>query len=65
MSRRLIILANLMALIAVTAIRAAPFQNRQSKNEPGDEYLQETGAAYATALFYGSLLTETRRQIAR
>jgi hypothetical protein len=64
MSRRVIILKNLTTLIAVTAIRAALFQNRLSKNQPRGDYLQKIEAAYAVALFYGSLLAETRRQIA-
>jgi hypothetical protein len=50
------ILANLTALIAVTAIRAMPSQNRRSKIQRKNDYLQRTGPAYAAALFYGSLL---------
>jgi len=52
------ILTNLTALIAVTTIRPAPFQNRRSKTQPRDDYRQKTGVAYAVALFYGSLLVE-------
>ena len=37
MSRRLMILANLTALIAVTAIRAMPSQNRRSKTQRKDD----------------------------
>ena len=58
------ILANLTALIAVTAIKAMPLQNRRSKIQQKNDYLPKMGAAYAAALFYGSLLTLTRRQIA-
>jgi Tfp pilus assembly protein PilX len=50
------ILANLTALIAVTAIRAMTSQNRRSKIQRKNDYLQKTGAAYAAALIYGSLL---------
>jgi hypothetical protein len=49
------ILANLTALIAVTAIREAPSQNRRSDKQPKGKHLQRTGA-YTAALFYGSLL---------
>jgi Tfp pilus assembly protein PilX len=42
MSRRLMILANLTALIAVTAIRAMPSQNRRSKIQRKNDYLQRT-----------------------
>ena len=42
----------------------APFQNRRSKIQPRDDYLQKTGAAYAAALFCGSLLAGTCREMA-
>ena len=64
MSRRLMILSNLTALIAVTAIREAPSQNRLSKNQQKDDHLQKTRAAYTAARVYGSLFAKTRRQIA-
>ena len=40
------------------------FKTGDPKNQPRDDYLQKTATACAAALFYGSLLAETRRQIA-
>jgi hypothetical protein len=39
-------------------------KTRDDQNQPRDNYLQKTGTTFAAALFYGSLLVETRRQIA-
>ena len=39
-------------------------KTRDDQNQPRDNYLQKTGPTFAAALFYGSLLVETRRQIA-
>jgi hypothetical protein len=50
--------------MAAPAIEAMPSQNRRSKIQRTDDYLQEMGAAYAAAQFYGNLFTLAPRQIA-
>ena len=56
MSRRLMILANLTALIAVTAIREC---HRKTGDQTTNQRaaFAKNGGAYAAALFYGSLLS--------